>query len=123
MRTLDSLSLQANIGQRRLKEICQQVEEHITVIRNFYLKNIQTDLLEEKTVEEAQTNSDIVHIRVELQGVPTDIMIDTGADVSLIDETELKIIQEHITKKIPTLPVNNITIIGATGRQNKTIRR
>ena len=52
--------------------------------------------------EEAKPNSEIVYVRVELQGVPTELMIDTGANISLIDITELIRIQESITEKIPT---------------------
>ena len=69
----------------------------------------------ERTTEEERHNSDIVYIRVGLQGVNTELMIDTGANVSLIDRAELDRIQEAIPEKIPTLPINNITIIGATG--------
>ena len=46
-----------------------------------------------------------------------------GANVSLIDSTELNRIQEQCKKIIPTLPVNNITLIGATGCQNKSVRK
>ena len=67
-------------------------------------------MLEEKTFEEARPNNDIVYIRVDLHGVPTEVMIDTGANVSLIDRIELKRIQENNTEKIPTLPINHITI-------------
>ena len=80
-------------------------------------------MLEERTVEEAKPNSDIIYVRVELQGVLTEIMIDTGANISLIDKTELNRIQEANTEKIPTLLINNITIIGATGKQNKSLKQ
>ena len=50
-------------------------------------------------------------------------MIDTGANVSLIDNIELGRIQEMGNKTIPTLPVNNIVLSGATGHQNKTVRK
>ena len=49
--------------------------------------------------------------------------IDTGANISLIDRLELNRIQELSTEKISTLPINNIAIIGATGKQNKTIKQ
>ena len=80
-------------------------------------------MLEEKVVEEARPNNDIVYIRVVLHGVTTVVMINTVANVSLIDGIELNRIQENNTEKIPTLPINNITIIGATRKQNKTIRQ
>ena len=50
-------------------------------------------------------------------------MIDTGANVSIINTTELERIQGNCGKLLPTLPINNIVLIGATGRQNKTIRK
>ena len=59
----------------------------------------------------------------ELQGVMTDMVIDTGANVSLLDKVEYNRIKEMYKKNIPTLPVNNMVIIGATGRPNKTIRQ
>ena len=66
---------------------CNRDEEQITVIRNYYLKNIRTELLEERTMEEAKPSGDIVYIRVKLHGVLTTVMIDTGANISLIDKT------------------------------------
>ena len=62
--------------------------------------------MEERTTEEERPNCDIVYIRVRLQGVPTELMIDTGANVSLIDKTELNRIQEAISEKIPTLSIH-----------------
>ena len=50
-------------------------------------------------------------------------MIDTGANISIIDQLELDRITELTTERMPTLPINNLTIIGATGKQNKTIRK
>ena len=50
-------------------------------------------------------------------------MIDTGANVSLIDGTELNKIQKECKRILPTLPVNNIVLIRATGRQNNTVRK
>ena len=58
-----------------------------------------------------------------MQGVPTEMMIDNGAKISLIGRTELNRIQEPCTERIPTLPIHNITTIGATGRQNKTVKQ
>ena len=49
-------------------------------------------------------------------------MIDTGANISIINVIELERIQKECGKTLPMLPVNNIVLIGATGRQNKTIR-
>ena len=46
-------------------------------------------------------------------------MIDMGANVSLINANELENIQRKCKRIISTLPVSNITLIGATGRQNK----
>ena len=50
-------------------------------------------------------------------------MIDTGVNVSLIDSTELDRIQKECQRVLPTLPVNNIVLFGATGRQYKSVRK
>ena len=39
-----------------------------------------------------------------------------------MDNIELDRIKELATERIPTLPINNITSIGATGKQNQTIK-
>ena len=95
----------------------------ITIIRNHYLKNIQAELMEERAIKGSSQNNDIVYIRIKLNGVLAEAMIDTGANVSIIDQLELDRITELTTERIPTLPINNLTIIGATGKQNKTIRK
>ena len=99
MRTQDSPSLQATKGQT--KAIIEN-EDKIIIIRNHYLKDIRTDLLEERTVEETKPNNEIVYVQAKLQGVNTEIMIDTGANVSLIDQTKLNRIQVFSREKIPT---------------------
>ena len=65
----------------------------------------------------------IAYIAVKVNNIKATAMIDTGANVSLIDKVELDRIQSENKATIPTLPINNIVLIGATGRQNKTIRQ
>ena len=50
-------------------------------------------------------------------------MIDTDANVSLIDGIELNTTQEEGKKMILTLPINNVILVGATGRQNMIVRK
>ena len=50
-------------------------------------------------------------------------MVDTGSNVSLIDNVKLERIQQNSVIQIPTLPINNIIIVGATGRQNKSVKK
>ena len=50
-------------------------------------------------------------------------MIDTDANVSIINTIELERIQRECGRTLPILPVNKIILVGATGRQNKTIRK
>ena len=95
--------------------------ETITIIRSHYLKDIRGELLEEE--DNKTNNNEIAYITAEVNGIPTKIMIDTGANVSLIDSTELNKIQKENKEIIPTLPVNNIILVGATGRQNKTVKK
>ena len=86
------------------------------------MKNLREELLEEDG-HKTKHNTEIAFIIAEIIGVHAKIMIDTGANVSLIDNIELNKIQGKNKKIIPTLPVNNIVLIGATGRQNKTVRK
>ena len=69
------------------------------------------------------SNSEIAYISVKVNSTNATAMVDTGANVSLIDKMELDRIQSENKATIPTLPINNIILIGATGRQNKTIRQ
>ena len=55
-------------------------------------------------------------LTAELNGISPKIIIDTGSNVSLIDSTELDRIQHECRAILPTLPVNNLVLIGATGR-------
>ena len=93
----------------------------ITIISNNYLKNIRTELLEENETSLDSQNNEILYIKAEVEGIPAKIMIDTGANISIINVNELERIQKECGKTLPMLPVNNIVLIGATGRQNKTI--
>ena len=95
----------------------------ITIIHNNYLKNIREELLEEEANQLQQNNSEIVHIKATINGTVTIIMVDTGSNISLINQPELERIQANSRTPIPTLPINNIIIIGATGKQNKTVRK
>ena len=95
----------------------------ITIIKTNFLKNIREELLEEDSHKTEHINAEIAYIIAEINGLYVKVMIDTGANVSLIDNIELSKIQDKGNKLIPTLPVNNIVLIGATGRQNKTVRR
>ena len=80
--------------------------------------------MEEKEDSIGDTNnSEIAYISVRVNGTNATAMVDTGANVSLIDKLELNRIQSENKTTIPTLPINNIILIGATGRQNKTIRQ
>ena len=76
-----------------------------------------------RQIKESPLNNDIVYIQIKLNGISAEAMIDTGANISIIDQLELDRITELTTERIPTLPINNLTIIGATGKQNKTIRK
>ena len=95
----------------------------ITIVSNNYLKNIREELLEEEDNQLPRINNEIVHVQATINGTITIIMIDTGSNISLINQTELERIQANCKLPIPTLPINNIIIIGATGKQNKTVRK
>ena len=87
------------------------------------MKNIRNEVLEEDDTRLPIINNEIIYINAEIEGTFAQLMIDTGANVSIINTTELERIQRKCGKLLPTLPINNIVLIGATGRQNKTIRK
>ena len=87
---ISSPSLQGLEGQRNKNN-----QEKITIIReNNYLRNIREDLTEEESHSGNQQNNQIIFITATLQGVLTDVMIDTGANVSLSDQVGLNRIKE-----------------------------
>ena len=79
--------------------------------------------IRDRPYSERKNNNQIIFINAELQGVATEVMIDTGANVSLIDKVEFNRIKAMCKEQIPTLPVNNMVIVGATGRLNKSVRQ
>lgn len=100
-----------------------RLDKDITIIHINYLKNIRQELIEEENVTKPRKNDAIVYMEVEIQQRKTFVMIDTGANVSLIDNVELQRLENEGNTIFPKLPINNVTLIGATGRQNKTVKR
>ena len=80
-------------------------------------------MLEEDDIKIDNQNNEIIYVMAEIEGIPSQIMIDTGANVSIISNSELDRIQQECHRTLPVLPINNVVLIGATGRQNKTIRK
>ena len=60
----------------------------ITIIRCNYLKNIRNELLEEDNTRLPIINNEIIYINAEIEGTFAQLMIDTGANVSIINTTE-----------------------------------
>ena len=79
--------------------------------------------MEENTTLIDHPDNEIAYIIASINGMSTKFMIDTGANVSLIDITMYNKIQKESKVSLPMLPVSNIILIGATGRQNKTIKK
>ena len=61
----------------------QHENNKITIIYNNYLKDIRTELLEEDDVKIDNQNNEIIYVMAEVEGIPSQIMIDTGANVSV----------------------------------------
>lgn len=98
-------------------------DKTITIISLNYLKNIREDLLEEEPTTKTVIKDTIIYVKAEVITSTTTIMIDTGADVSIINSVELYRLETENKLTFPTLPINNISIIGATGKLNKTVRK
>lgn len=58
-----------------------------------------------------------------MNGIPTLIMINTSANVSLIDSSELDRIYENSKKIISTLSIYNIVLIGVTDARTNQKRK
>ena len=101
----------------------QTNDETITIIQNHYLKNIREELMEENTTLIKHPDNEIAYVIANVYGISIKFMIDMGANVSLIDANMYNKIQKESKVSLPTLPVSNIVLIGATGRQNKTIKK
>ena len=52
--------------------------KNITIISSNYLKNIRNELLEENNTSLNSQNNKIIYINAEVEGIFTQIMIDTG---------------------------------------------
>ena len=122
MKTPAGPSLNHSIGFNDIRNHSKN-NKCITIICSNYLKNLRDELLEEEDGNPRKNSNEIIYITAEINSVQTKIMIDTGANVSLIDAIELNKIIEEGKKHILTLPISNIVLIGATGRQNRTVRK
>ena len=122
MRTPHSPSLLQSTGYV-LGQNQRTTDNTITIIHHHYLRNLRDELLEEEVTNAISQNNKITYVRADVEGIPARIMIDTGANVSLINNTELERIQKECQRVLPTLPVNNTVLLGATGRQNKSVKK
>ena len=68
---------------------------NITIIYSNYLKDLGNELLEENTTSLTSQNNEIIYINAEVEGILVQIMIDTGANVSIISSVELDTIQKE----------------------------
>ena len=106
-----------------LRELDGQTFNENVYKKTNYLKNIRDELMEEVSPPTNNNNNQIIFITAELQGVMTEVMVDTGANISLTDKIDFNRIKETCKENIPTLPVSNMVIVGATGRANKSVRK
>ena len=77
----------------------------ITIVHNHFLKNVREELLNEDTIMNNSWNNEIAYIIAQVNGLDTRFMIDTGANVSLIDNNEYHKIQKFSKIILPTLPI------------------
>ena len=60
------------------------------------MKNIRHELLEEDDTGLNSVSNEIIYINAEVEGIPAQLMIDTGSNVSIISTTELELSLIHI---------------------------
>ena len=83
----------------------REEKKNFTIIYNNYLKDIRKDLLEENEVNINNNDNEIIYIIAEIESISVPIMIDTGANVSIINHNELDRIQQECHKNLPILPI------------------
>ena len=74
----------------------------ITIISNYYLKNIREELLEEEDKQLNRKNNEIIYVKAKLNETLSTVMIDTRSNISLIDHTELERVKQNSQVAIPT---------------------
>jgi transposase InsO family protein len=65
----------------------------------------------------------VVTIDTEIYNVKCEVIIDTGSEISIVEEEFLSGLEDKAKCKARDLPVTNISMIGATGKINRTIHR
>ena len=104
MRTENRPSHDQSLGE--LRQMTRRINNKtITIITNHYLKDIREELLEEENKQPTRRHNEIIHIKTKLNGITSTVMIDTGSNISLIDNNELEKIQRGNQVQIPTLPI------------------
>ena len=67
-------------------------------------------MLEENEININNNDNEIIYIIAEIEGISVPIMIDTGANISIINRNELDRIQQECHKNLPIQPINNLIV-------------
>ena len=70
--------------------------QKLTIIYNHYLKNLREELLEETVTSIINHINEILYITAEIEGIPTQIMIDTGANA--VSYTHLDVYKRQLVR-------------------------
>lgn len=100
--------------------LSEKFETTITTL----MKNEEHFLLEEE--ETGQTRAervDLPHVLCSINGHTFPVLIDCGAQVTLISEEFLETLKDTTKSNFPTLPVTNINIRGVTGVRSKNVTK
>lgn len=79
-----------------------------------------TDLLGERVENELTKVKEMPIVSGKLEGVETQILIDSGSQVSCISREFFDLLQQS-NNQIPLLPVSSTTIVGAIGRKGQKV--
>lgn len=78
--------------------------------------------MNEELILDDNNEGEVVNVILNIGNINTQVIIDTGAEISLISEALFEKINEINAGQLPVLPVANVSFIGATGRKNQTIK-
>lgn len=90
---------------------------------NYYLKNIIEDLINEEESDVPIRDSGVLSVMLTVSNVTVEVIIDTGAELTLINERMFEEILMLNNGTLPVLPVKDLSFVGATGRKNQTIKK
>ena len=86
------------------------------------ITNIHNELLEEE-IDENGSNFSMAEFEAEVFNSKYTFLVDSGSEITAMDDRIFEKIKNQTTETIPQLPVLGISVIGVTGVRSKRVTR